>query len=184
MGKTTAAGMFADRGIPVHESDAAVHSIYRGRAVDAIGAEFPEAIVSGEVSREKLSQRVAGDPDALAKLEAIVHPLVAEHRDEFIRTRARNGDRFVVLDIPLLFESGLDREIKTILVVTAPANIQKQRVLGRPGMTDEKWALLIQRQMPDLEKRRRAHFLIDTSREFPFTERQVDAVLRALQGTR
>ena len=183
MGKTTTAAMFVARGVPVHGADAAVHALYGGRAVAPIEAAFPGVTTDGRVDRAKLAERVVGDADAMAQLEAIVHPLVRESQDAFLHERRARGARLVVVDVPLLFETGgLDR-VDVIVVVSADRETQRARVLARPGMTQEKFDALLARQVPDEEKRRRAHFLVDSGRGFDAAERHVGAILRALAAT-
>jgi dephospho-CoA kinase len=182
MGKSTAAAMFRAEGIPVHDADAAVHALYRGAAAPAIEAAFPGTTHDGVVDRALLGALVLDDPAALARLEAIMHPLVAASRDAFLTEAEKNGARLVVLDVPLLFETGGDRRVDAVVLVTAPEAVQKERVSRRPGMTPERLAVILARQRPDTEKRARAHFIIDTGGEFAATARQVRAILRALAG--
>lgn len=182
MGKSATAAMFRDEGIEVHDSDAVVHALYEGGAAAAIEAAFPGTAREGIVDRGLLGGKVLGDPAALARLETIVHPLVAESRHAFLTEAAKKGARLVVLDIPLLFEAGLDREVDAVVLVTAPETVQKERVGQRPGMTPERLAVIVGRQMPDAEKRARAHFIIDTGRGFDAARRQVRGILRALAG--
>jgi dephospho-CoA kinase len=180
MGKSTTAAMFAARGVAVHDADAAVHRLYAGEAVAPVEAAFPGVASGGRIDRTQLAARVLADPAALARLEAIVHPLVRASEDAFL-TRARTaGRRCVLLDIPLLFEGGRESDLDVIVVVTADADTQRRRVLARPGMTEERFAAISARQVPDREKRQRAHFLVDTSYGLPSAERQVAAILRAL----
>jgi dephospho-CoA kinase len=183
MGKSATAAMFRDEGIEVHDSDAAVHALYKSEAAALIEAAFPGTVRDGVVDRSLLGARVLDDPAALARLEAIVHPLVAGARHAFLAEAAKKGARLVVLDIPLLFETGLDREVDAVVLVTAPETVQKERVGQRPGMTPERLAVILGRQMADTEKRARAHFIIDTGRGFPAARRQVRGILRALKGT-
>ena len=161
MGKSTTAQMFADEAIPVWDADAAVHALYvrGGAAVGPIGAEFPDAIVDEAVSRDQLKQIIAADPTALRRIEQIVHPLVAADRQSFIDA---HDDPLILFDIPLLYETGADNWLDSVLVVTAPADVQKARVLDRPGMTDAQFATILARQMPDAEKRARADHVIET----------------------
>ena len=179
MGKSATADLFRARGVPVHDSDACVHALYGGKAAPLIEAAFPGSVQNGVVDRAALGKAVLGRPDSMKRLEAIVHPLVAEDRDSFIAEAARNAEPVVVLELPLLFEIGGGDLVDAIVVVSAPKAVQKSRVLARPGMTLEKFEAIVARQMPDLEKRRRAHFLVDTSRGFDAAARQVDAILRA-----
>jgi dephospho-CoA kinase len=183
MGKSTVASMFAEEGAPCFDSDAAVHALYArgGAAVAPVEAAFPGVSHDGAVDRTALSARVVGNADAIKRLESIVHPLVRQAQAEFLRTNAEAGAPYVVLDIPLLFESGGVSLVDRVVVVSAPAEIQRMRVLARPGMTKEKFAAILARQMPDDEKRARADFVIDTSGSFDATRAQVRAVLDALR---
>ncbi len=181
MGKSTAAKMFAELGICVHDADAVVHELYEGKAVDQVGAAFPGAIVDGTVDRARLAEAVFDDPAALRRLEAIVHPLVREAENEFLRGARRRGEAMVVIDIPLLFETGEERRFDAIVVVTASPAEQRRRVLARPGMTAEKFDRILTRQMPDAEKRRRADFIIDTEGGFDSVRRQVRAIVAQLR---
>ncbi len=187
MGKSTASAMFRAEGITVHDADAVVHELYRGEAAPAIEAAFPGTTRpgttrDGAVDRELLGAIVLDDPAALARLEAIMHPLVAANRDAFLGEAEKNGARLVVLDVPLLFETGGERGVDAVVLVTAPEAVQKERVSRRPGMTPDRLAAILARQQPDAEKRSRAHFIIDTGGEFAATARQVRAILRALAG--
>jgi dephospho-CoA kinase len=184
MGKSTAAAMFRAEGIAVHDADAAVHALYRGEAAPVIEAAFPGTTRDGVVDRGLLGARVLDDPAALARLEAIMHPLVAASRDAFLTEAEKGGAKLVVLDVPLLFETGGDRRVDAVVLVTAPEAVQKERVSRRPGMTPERLAVILARQMPDVEKRARAHFIIDTGGELAATRRQVRAILRALAGAK
>lgn len=162
MGKSTAAGLLRRQGWPVHDADATVHELLAkgGAAVAAIAAVFPGVVVDGAVSRPELGKRVFGDPAALRKLEAILHPLVRAREKQFLLGQMRRGSRLVVLDIPLLFETGGDRRCDGVAVVTCPAFLQAQRVLRRPGQSPERLAAIRAQQMPDGEKRRRAQFIV------------------------
>lgn len=186
MGKSATAQMFARRGIPVCDSDAMVHGLYEkgGAAVDPVTAEFPQANLGGRIDREVLSRLVLGQPEALRRLERIVHPLVGMAQAKFLQDCASRGEKMVVLDIPLLLESGGPRRVDVIVVVSAPADLQRQRVLARPGMTPEKFEAILAKQVPDAVKRAKADFVIDTSQGFEYAEQQVDAVIRALDGRR
>jgi dephospho-CoA kinase len=179
-GKSATAAMFSKRGVPVHDSDAVVHRLYAGEAVPLIEAAFPGVTAGGSVDRARLGERIVGDPAALARLEAIVHPLVRQSEEKFRARAMAAGQRLALVDVPLLFETSATNRFDILVVVTADTKIQRERVLARPGMTEEKFGSLLARQMPDAEKRRRAHFLIDTGQGFPAAERQVDAILRAL----
>jgi dephospho-CoA kinase len=175
MGKSTTARMFADEGVPVHDSDATVHKLYKGEAAPVVEGLFPGTTVEGKVDRERLAKAVVGNPDALKKLERAIHPLVRRDADRFVEEHRSKGTPLVVLDIPLLFETGGTWRVDKVLVVTAPAEVQRARVLARPGMTEEKFEKILSRQVPDGEKRRRADFLIDTSHG-------MDAARQAVRG--
>lgn len=180
MGKSTASSMFRDRGIPVFDADEVVHDLYRGAAVPLIEAAFPGTTVDGAVDRARLGAAVVGKPDRLAELESIVHPLVREVERAFLEAAERSGAPLAVLDIPLLFEgSGADR-CDLIAVVSTSPEIQHQRVFGRPDMTEEKFAGILARQMPDEEKRARADIVIDTSSDIENTRRTVDGIIDRL----
>lgn len=180
MGKSTTARMFRARGIPVHDSDAAVHSLYSGVAVAPIEARFPGSASDGMVDRAALGARVLNDAEALRDLEAIVHPLVAAHRDAFLAGARVAGEHCVLLDIPLLFETGGDGLADLVVVVSAAFSVQKQRVLARSGMTEARFEQILRRQMPDREKRLRAHAVVATDRGLKTADRQVGDLLRAL----
>ena len=180
MGKSTTARFFAEEGIPVHDADAVVHRLYEGEAVAAIETAFPGTTAGGRVNRDRLSARVLGDPTALKRLEAIVHPLVQEAERRLLAQAEANGEKIAVLDIPLLFETGGDRRVDAVVVVSAPAEVQRARVLDRPGMTLEKLESILAKQMPDAEKRRRADFVVDTSLGFDAARAQVRAILDAV----
>lgn len=181
MGKSNVARHFRARGVPVHDADAAVHGLYEGAAVAPIEAAFPGVSVDGRVDRKKLSALLNSKED-WAKLEDIVHPLVREEKDKFLQAAKVAGARLVVVDIPLLFETGGDIACDAVVVVTAPFEMQKQRAMKRPGMSEEKFKTILAQQMPDVEKRQRAHFIIDTSGPKAKTARQVDAIIRAYSG--
>jgi dephospho-CoA kinase len=182
MGKSTTAAMFRAEGIPVHDADAVVHELYQGEAVPAIEAAFPGITRDGIVDRRLLSTQLLNDPAALTRLEAIVHPLVAARRTAFLAKAQKEGARLVVLDVPLLFETALDRKVDAVALVIAPEAVQKERLMQRPGMTPEWLAVILAKQIPDAEKRLRAHFIIDTGRGFAAAERQVRGIVRALAG--
>ena len=180
MGKSATAAMFRQAGVPVHDADEVVHALYRGRAVPLIDAAFPGTVIDGSVDRAALSKVLFEDESRLRALERIVHPLVREERETFLRANAHAPA--VILDIPLLFETGGERDTDAVALVTAPKSVQRERVLARPGMTEEKFQAILAKQMPDSEKRRRAHFLIETGFGFAHAERRVRAVLRAIAG--
>ncbi len=182
MGKSTTSAMFRAAGVPVHDADQAVHDLYAGAAAPQIEAAFPGTTANGVVDRAKLSAAVLGRPEALAKLEAIVHPLVRAEEQAFLARARKSGATVAVLDVPLLLETGGEGRCDAVVVVTAPAEVQRKRVLGRPGMSEEKLAAILARQIPDAEKRRRAHFLVDTSRGLIVAERQVHSILNAVAG--
>jgi dephospho-CoA kinase len=187
MGKSRTAAFFAEAGVPVHDSDAVVHALYEGEAAPAIEAAFPGATADGKVDRTRLAKMVLGDEAAMARLEAVVHPLVARARDKFLADAERNGESVVVLDIPLLFETKGERGCDAVVVVSAPAEIQRRRAFERPGMTEEKLAAILARQVPDAEKRARADFIVDSSQSFDHARAQVRDILGAVakmrQGT-
>ncbi|MFO1117586.1 MAG: dephospho-CoA kinase [Beijerinckiaceae bacterium] len=180
MGKSTASAMFRACGVPVYDADAAVHRLYAGPAVEPMSHSFPEAIVNGCVDRTILSRLVMSDPAALRRIEAIVHPLVARDRADFLQNVAAQSLSACVLDVPLLFETGGDRAVDVIVVVSASPEVQQARVLARPGMSAEKYATILTKQTPDREKRRRAHFVVDTGRGLEAARRQVQAFLVSL----
>ncbi len=178
MGKSRTAQFFAEAGVPVHDADAVVHALYEGEAAPLIEQAFPGSTAGGKVDRSKLAAAVVGDEAAIAKLEAIVHPLVGAARDKFLSEAHAKGSPVVVLDIPLLFETGGHHDCDAVVVVSAPADLQRRRAFERPGMTEEKFTALIGRQMPDAEKRARADFVVDTSQSFEHARAQVQDILR------
>jgi len=184
MGKSTTAKMFAEAGVPVHDSDEAVHRLYSGVAAPLVEAAFPGTVVDGVVDRAKLGARVLGDAAALKRLEAIIHPLVRADADAFLARHRTAGESIAVLDIPLLFETGGRGRVDKVVVVTAPAEVQRQRVLARPGMTEEKLAAILAKQVPDEEKRRLADFVIDTGQGLEAARAEVDAIIDELRGQR
>lgn len=180
MGKSTTAKMFAEAGVPVHDSDETVHRLYSGAAVPLIEARFPGTVVDGTVDRERLAAAVLGKPDALRELERIVHPLVRADADAFLARNREAGAKLAVLDIPLLFETGGEDRVEKIVVVSAPASVQRERVLARPGMTEEKFAAILARQVPDAEKRARADFVIDTGQGMEAAREAVAGIVEEL----
>ncbi|GLK81570.1 dephospho-CoA kinase [Methylopila turkensis] len=180
MGKSTTARLFAEEGVPVHDADATVHALYSGAAAPLVEAAFPGVTRDGVVDRKELGTRVIGKPEALAKLEGIVHPLVRAAEAEFLAARRAGGAGAVVLDIPLLFESGRVGDVDLVAVVSAGAEEQRRRVLERPGMTEETFRAVLARQTPDAEKRARADVVIDTSRGVEAAREQVRALLAGL----
>jgi dephospho-CoA kinase len=184
MGKSRTATFFAEAGVPVHDSDAVVHALYDGQAAPSIENAFPGTTSGGKVDRAKLAAKVVGDAVALARLEAIVHPLVSKARDKFLADARARGAPVVVLDVPLLFETGGNQGCDAVVVVSAPPETQRQRAFERPGMTDQKFSALVAKQMPDAEKRRRADFIVDSSQSFDHTRAQVRDILRVIAKMR
>ncbi len=184
MGKSTTSAFFREAGIPVHDADAAVHKLYATDAVPPIEAAFPGVTVDGRVDRTRLGAVVLKDAEALKRLEAIIHPLVGAAEKAFRDAARARGHTLVVLDIPLLLETGGERRVDAVAVVSAPAAVQRDRVMARPGMTAEKLEAILARQMPDAEKRRRAHFVIESSFGVDAARRQVGDLIRALAGSR
>nr|WP_255679442.1 dephospho-CoA kinase [Jiella flava] len=180
MGKSTTAALFAEAGVPVHSADAAVHTLYAGAAAPLIDTVFPGTVTNGVVDRERLAQRVLGDALALRRLEAIVHPLVRGSEQRFVDAQEMAGAPLAVLDIPLLFETGGESRCDKVVVVSAPFEMQRERVLARPGMSDEKFTAILDKQIPDAEKRARADFVVDTSKGTEDARRQVGAILDRL----
>lgn len=184
MGKSTTAAMFAEMGAPVWDADAAVHRLYArgGAAVGPVGDAFPGVVRDGGVDRAILGARVHGDHAAFTRLETIVHPLVAADRAAFLADAEARGHPVAVLDIPLLFETGAEDRVDAVVVVTAPAEVQRARVLARPGMDETRLAALLERQTPDHHKRARADFVIDTSLGMDSARAQVKMVLDVIQS--
>ena len=177
MGKSTTARFFAEEGVPLHDADAAVHRLYEGEATALIEAAFPGTTSGGRVDRDKLAKKVLGDSAAIKKLETIIHPLVGRAEARFLDEAARKDAAVVVLDIPLLFETGADRRCDAVVVVSAPADVQRARAFERPGMTEEKFQAILAKQMPDAEKRARADFVVDTSKGLDAARVQVREIL-------
>jgi dephospho-CoA kinase len=182
MGKSATAAIFRRLGIPVHDADAAVHALYRGPAAPLIEAAFPGTVAGGIVDRAALSRIVLGSPERLKQLEAIVHPLVRAQEERFLARAVASGAPVAVLDIPLLLETGAAGRCDAVLVVTASGSVQEERVLARPEMTAQKFEAIRAKQMPDGEKRARAHFLVETGRGHAAAEAQVRDILKALAG--
>ncbi len=183
-GKSTTAAMFRDLGVPVHDADATVHDLYRTEAVAPVAAHFPEALVEGAIDRKALSAALARAPDRFRELEAIIHPLVRARETGFLDAERKKGSPLVLLDIPLLYETGGETRVDKVVVVTCDPAIQRERVLARPGMTEEKFALILSRQMADAEKRRRADFIIDTGRGLEAAREQVEEIVAKLTEQR
>ncbi len=182
MGKSTALRFFAEAGVPIYDADEAVHRLYAGEAAASVEAAFPGTTGEGGVDRARLAQAVLDDPAALSRLEAIVHPLVRREEQRFLEAAERAGAQVAVLDIPLLFETGGDARVDAVVVVSAPAEMQRARAFERPGMTEEKFRALLAKQMPDEEKRRRADFVVDSSQGHDYARAQVHAILRAAES--
>lgn len=182
MGKSATANMFAEAGIPVYDADASVHALYvkGGAAVEVVRAAFPEAIVDDAIDRAKLRDIVLPDPDALNRLNAIVHPLVGQSQINFREAAKTSGARLAVLDIPLLFETGGDTRVDYVAVVSAPSKMQRERVLARDGMTEAAFEVILGKQVPDAEKRARADFVISTAFGFEFARAHVNAIITVL----
>jgi len=178
MGKSTTARFFAEAGVPVHDADAIVHRLYEGEAAPAIEAAFPGTTAGGKVDRLKLAERVLGDKAALRQLESIVHPLVREAEVRFLAEAEGKGAPVAVLDIPLLFETGGQERVDAVVTVSAPAEVQRERLMQRAGMTEEKLEALIANQLADAEKRRHADFVVDSSQGFEVARAQVEEILR------
>jgi dephospho-CoA kinase len=183
MGKTTTARLFAEEGVRVHDADQAVHELYApgGKAAAALEAAFPGVVRDGAVDRQALAQRITGDAEALKRLEAIVHPLVAATRDELMARARAEGADVVVLDVPLLFETGGHERVDAVVVASAPEPVQRERVMARPGMTEEKFQALLARQTPDAEKRRKADFVVDSGRGIEAAREQVRRILATVR---
>lgn len=182
MGKSTVAAMFAARGVAVFDADRAVHRLYSGAAAPLIESAFPRTVAGGVVDRVKLGAAVLGRPEALARVEAIVHPLVREAESAFRSRAAAEGRRMALIDVPLLLETGGERRVDLVIVVSAPAGIQRERLLARPAMNPGKVDAILARQMPDADKRRRAHFIVDTGASLSATEAQIEGLMPALAG--
>ena len=182
MGKTTTATMFRKRGVAVYDADAVVHALYANEAVPVIARLHPEAVVDGRVNRARLGAAVLGQPDRLAALEAAIHPLVRARELASVAQARSDGRDIIVLDVPLLFETGGDVRCDAVVVVSAAPAIQRARVLARPGMTEERLAAILLRQMPDTDKRARADFVVETDRGLDHAGAQVDAILATVRA--
>jgi dephospho-CoA kinase len=163
MGKSTTAKLFSEAGVPVYDADATVHLIYEGEAAPAIEAAFPGTVVNGKVDRTLLSPRVVHDAEAMKRLESIVHPMLRAHHQKFLDDAERSGAPVAVVDIPLLYETGGEKRVDAVVVVTTAPDVQRERILARDGMTPEKLDAILAKQLPDEEKRKRADFVVDTS---------------------
>jgi dephospho-CoA kinase len=182
MGKSTTAKMFREAGVPVHDSDETVHRLYAGKAAPLIEEAFPGTVRDGAVDRALLAAQVLGRPEMMKKLEAIIHPLVRADADAFVAHHRDAGAPLVVLDIPLLFETGGRGRVDKVVIVTAPAEIQRERVLARPGMTEERLVAILASQVPDAEKRRQADFIIDSSQGLESARAEVARIIADLTG--
>ncbi|NTE87554.1 dephospho-CoA kinase [Agrobacterium rubi] len=182
MGKSTTAKLFADEAVAVCDSDALVHDLYGNEAVPLIEEAFPGTIRDGRVDREKLSEHLRQNPAHFKMLEAIVHPLVQQKQRQFLEMQRSRGAEFALLDIPLLFETGAETRVDRVVVVSCAPDIQRQRVVSRPGMTEEKFQMILARQLPDAEKRKRANFVIDTGQGLDGARTQVRALLAGLRA--
>jgi dephospho-CoA kinase len=182
MGKSAAAAHFRARGVPVCDADAEVHRLYEGEAVPAIAKAFPGAVREGKVDRGLLAQEVAGSPQKLKQLETIVHPMVVRAELDFLRAQEKRGAALAVLEIPLLFETDARSRVDVSVVVSAPEEVQRARVLARPGMAPAKLEALLKRQLSDAEKRARADYVVDTGTSHADMQRQIDKILDSLRG--
>jgi len=181
MGKSTMAKLFAEAGVPVNDSDAVVHDLYAGEAAPLVDAAFPGTMKNGAVDRQELGRQLAGSPDGFKRLEAIVHPLVRKREAKFIERERQRGSAMVLLDIPLLFETGAESRVDVIVVVSCDPQIQRERVLARPGMTVEKFNMILARQTPDAEKRARADYVIDTGHSIETAKKRVAEIVADLK---
>lgn len=179
MGKSTTAKLFAEAGVPVYDADATVHKIYENEAVPAIEAAFPGTTVGGKVDRALLSAKVVHDPAAMKRLEAIVHPMLRAHHQQFLDDAESSGAPVAVVDVPLLFETGGEKRVDAVVVVTTSPEVQRERILARDNMTPDKLDAILARQMPDAEKRRRADFVVDTSNGLDPVRLQIREILEA-----
>lgn len=185
MGKSTTAKFFKQKGIPVYDADETVHQLYQDESViKRITAIFDDCLTDNHIDRAKISRQIVQEPAKLVSLEKIIHPLVREKENAFVATHRKNGDKLVVLDIPLLFETGGLQRVDKIAVVSAPLEIQRQRVLQRDGWTEEKFQAVLTRQIPDSEKRMRADFIIDTSKGLEYAENEVDNIISQIMSGR
>ena len=182
MGKSTTAKMFADEGVPVNDADAVVHDLYRTEAVEPVGEAFPGSVRDGAIDRQELSRQLAASSEKFKTLEAIVHPLVRRREMDFLARHREAGTELVILDIPLLFEVKGEDRVDVIVVVTCDPQVQRQRVLARPGMTEDKLAMILSRQIPDAEKRQRADFLVDTGPGLDAARERVRTIIAAIRA--
>jgi len=181
MGKSSASAHFRTRGVPVFDADAYVHQLYQGAAAPAIEAAFPGTVQDGQVDRARLARQIAGEPQRLRQLEGIVHPLVVQAEIDFLCAEERNGTKLAVLDIPLLFETGAERRVDVTVTLSTPDEVQRDRVLARPGMTIEKFEVLLGRQLTDAERRAKADFVVESGSALENLHAQLDHLLESLQ---
>jgi len=182
MGKSTTAQMFRDENIPVHDADATVHALYEGEAASLIEAEFSGTVIEGKVDRQKLARQVVGNEAAMKRLEAIIHPLVRREELEFRSTVEGQNTSLAILDIPLLFETDSQDRVDGIIVVTAPYEIQRERVLARVGMNEKKFLAILDRQYPDSDKQAKADFVIDTSKGLEAARSEVKKIIKLINS--
>lgn len=182
MGKSTTSKLFAEAGAAVYDADAAVHALYAGKAVEPVGSAFPDVLIDGKIDRQALGKIVLNDKAKMMLLESLIHPLVQEVETEFLELAKKDRRKVVVLDIPLLFEVGKEKSVDAVVVVSAPYEVQRKRVLERPGMTVEKFEAIYAKQLNDAEKRKRAHFIVDTGRGIDAARRSVNAIMRAVSS--
>jgi dephospho-CoA kinase len=182
MGKSTTADMFEQEGIPVNDADAVVHELYRGEAVGPVVGAFPGTLKDGAIDRQELSRQLSVDPGKLRLLESIVHPLVRRREADFLNHYREAGTEIAVLDIPLLFETGGEERVDVVVVVTCDPQIQRQRVLARPGMSEDKLKMILARQVPDREKRKKADFVIDTGAGMDAARQRVREIISSLKA--
>ncbi|WP_296711065.1 dephospho-CoA kinase [Rhodoblastus sp.] len=183
MGKSTTAELFREQGIAVFDADQSVHELYHSGAFEAVSARFPKAVRDGAIQRDILGRLVLNDPDAMADLERIIHPLVVSARTDFLRREQEKGSALVVVDIPLLFETKAWRDVDAVVVVSASFDEQRRRVLSRPTMNEEKFSAILHRQLPDAEKRRRSHFTIKSDDGIESARRQTHLLIASLRQT-
>ena len=178
MGKSTTAKLFEEAGVPVYDADATVHKIYENEAVPAVEAAFPGSTVNGRVDRQKLSAMVVNNPEAMKRLEAIVHPMLRSHQLKFLADAEKSGAPVAVLDVPLLYETGGEKRVDAVVVVTTAPHVQRERILARDNMTHDKLEAILARQLPDEEKRKRADFVVDTSHGLEPVRQRIGEILR------
>ena len=178
MGKSTTAKLFAEAGVPVYDADATVHRLYEGEAVPAIEAAFPGTTANGKVDRNRLSAQVVHDPAAIKRLESIVHPMLGASREKFLHNAEQSGAAVAVVDVPLLYETGGEKRVDAVVVVTTTPEIQRARILARDNMTGEKLDAILARQLPDAEKRKRADFVVDTSHGLDLVRARIRDILQ------